>query len=260
MRISIALLIVLMLSGCAFGRKTDYSGKSNFNIQPQKQKIIVAVHDMRPYVQNNHSPSNYTGTSRSLNGIPYNVTTKSGNPLADDFGQLIVNTMVFRNVSATQQVVPYSWTLDEFKKNVLGKHKGSNVYYIEMAEWKTESYMNTGLTYDLKLLVFDDQANEVKINQETGSFKFDKNLHGKENLATATSNILENLFDEKNFIDPEVSTPSDMTQSEKSSFKSLPAEAKIDIKRKCAKDYPEDFEKQAECVDKQSIGWLKLNK
>ena len=167
---------------------------------------------MRPYVQNNNKSPNFTGIVKSIYGIPYNVTTKSGNPLADDFGLLIVNTMKFREVPAIQQKIPYLWSFDDFKKRVLGK--GNKFYYIKMMEWKTETHFRPALHYELKLLVFDGQANEVANNQQKGFFYFDKNQPGKENLATATSSILEKLFAENGFTTPVSKTVSDKAQTE----------------------------------------------
>ena len=122
------------------------------------------------------------------------MTTKSGKPLADDFGMLIVNTMKFRRVSAVQQEIPYSWSFDEFKQKVLGKEKDTRVFYIIMTEWRTETHFRSDLVYDLKLIVFDDQAHEVANNQEKSFLFFDKSQLEKENLAAATSDILGKLF------------------------------------------------------------------
>ena len=258
MRIFFTLFLIPILAGCAFGQKVDYSGISNFYMPPQEKKIIVAVHDMRPYVQDGSKHPDYAGTQRSLNGIPYNINTKSGNPLADDFGKLIVNTMEFRKVPATQQLVPYSWTVDDFKQKVLGKEKDSQVFYIQMAEWKTEAYMNVEIDYNLSLLVFNDQGDEVSSSQEKGLFNFDKSQHGRENLASATSNILENLFAAKGSTLPVIATPN-KDKAEVSLFTSVPQEAKDDIKKKCSKDFPDDFAMQADCASKQSAGWRRLN-
>jgi hypothetical protein len=187
-------IMILMISGCAIGRKTSYEGRSSFNIKPQDGKIIVAVHDMRPYVQDKEKSPDYTGTQRALAGVPWNVSTASGNPLADDLGLMIVNTMLFRNVSASQQKIPYSWSFDEFKQKTLGKEKDSKVFYIKMMEWRTDTYFRLGLIYDVKLTVLDDLANEVFNNQEKGSLTIDATQPGKESLASAISNILEKLF------------------------------------------------------------------
>lgn len=194
MRKAAILFLLLILSGCAFGHRTSYEGRSSFNIKPQDQKIIVAVHDMRPYVQDGEKSPDYTGTQRALAGVPYNVSTASGNPLADDLGLMIVNTMLFRNVAATQQKIPYLWSFDEFKKKVLGKEKDSRVFYIKMTEWITDTYFRVGLRYDLSLTVFDGLSNEVAHNQEKGSLTIDPAQPGRESLAAAISGILERLF------------------------------------------------------------------
>lgn len=202
MKRALALLFVLILSGCAYGNKINYEGRLGISFPPQDQRIVVAVHDLRPYVQNNNKSPSFTGIQKSIMGIPYDVATQSGRPLADDFGLMIVNTMKFRGVSATQQEVPYSWSFDEFKQKVLGKEIGTSVYYIKMMEWKTETHFRPALHYNLKLLVFDDQAREVSTSQEKGFFYFDKNQPGKENLAAAMSDILKKLFAEKDLDHP----------------------------------------------------------
>lgn len=270
----LVLFIALMVSGCAFGHKISYEGRSNFNIQQQGQKIIVAVHDMRPYVQNNDKSPDYAGYQKSIAGIPYNVKTSTGKPLADDFGELIVNTMLFRKITASQQIVPYSWSFDEFKQNVLGKEKDCKVYYIKMAQWETETHFRSALDYDLKLTIFDEQANELSNNQEKGYFYFNDDQPGKENLGTATSAILEKLFAErkpnrtptttstdKHQVEDNILKNTDAITTEKpSTFKSLPPGVKDEIKRKCSKDHPDDFAMQADCASKQATGWLQMNK
>jgi hypothetical protein len=42
-------------------------------------------------------------------------------------------------------------------------------------------------------------------------------------------------------------------------FKSLPPKIKDEIRKKCAKEYPEDFVMQGDCANKQAAGWLQLN-
>ena len=274
MRKIVLLLFVISLSGCAFGNKNNYQEGSSFKIHTDNQKIIVAVHDMRPYVQNKDKSANYTGIQRALTGIPYNVTTKSGKPLADDFGSLLVNTMKSNNISAFQREIPYSWSFDEFKRRILGKEKGSRVYYIKMMEWETEKYFRYTLKYDLKVFVFDDQANELANNQQKGSFSFDKDSPGKEDLATATSGIFEKLLAGLELSVSIKDTSANMVQTNELNktnkqdskdtkrdtlFKSLPPKIKDEIRKKCAKEYPEDFAMQGDCANKQAAGWLQLN-
>jgi len=188
------ILLALLFSGCAFGRTINYAGRSNFTIPPESQKVIVAVHDQRPYIQDNYKSPDYVGIQQSIAGVPYNVSTKSGNPLADDLGMIIVNTLNYGKVSATQAKIPPSWSFTDVKEKVLGKEKDSKVYYIKMMEWRTIIHFRVELNYDLQLLVFDDHANEVANNEEKGSFYLDKDVPGKENLANATAGILGKLF------------------------------------------------------------------
>ena len=192
-RFLLVAFVCLYFGGCAMGHRTSYDGRSDFKVQSDKD-VIVAVHDMRPYVQNNKKAPNYVGILKSIYGIPYNVSTKSGNPLADDFGKMIVETMEYRGVSAMQMKIPPAWSFDAVKKEVIGDGAGANIYYIKMLEWKTETHFRPALHYNLQLVVLDDQANEIGNNSEDGFFYFNKDEPGKENLASAMSSILERLF------------------------------------------------------------------
>ncbi len=42
--------------------------------------------------------------------------------------------------------------------------------------------------------------------------------------------------------------------------KELPENIKKDIKQKCAAEFPSDYSKQAECVKKQEVAWMELNR
>lgn len=196
MRLLTLSILTILLSGCATSPSFDHEGRLNFRIHTNK-KIILAVHDLRPYVQNSNKSPDFTGIERNKYGIPSSVYSKSGNPLAEDFGSMIVRTMKFRNVSAEQQKIPFSWSFSTVKKNLLGQQKGAYVYYVKMLEWKTDTYARTALNYNLQLVVFDDQFNEVGNKQEKGLFDFDEKEPGKENLTKATSAILESLFAEQ---------------------------------------------------------------
>jgi len=270
MRTLTIFLLAILLSGCAFGHRTSYEGRSNFKINAEKE-IIVAVHDMRPYVQNLNKSPDFTGIMKSLYGIPYNVTTKSGNPLADDFGLMIVKTMEFRNISASQTKIPFSWSFDTVKKEILGKENGALVYYIKMLEWKTETHFRPALHYNLQLQVFDDKGNEIESNQEKGFFYFDKNKPGEENLATSTSAILERLFSQKQaskLSNNDTSTQQkhdkysqpQQLKKEEGSFGELPSNVKAQIKKKCSQEYPDNFVKQYNCAKEQAAAWIELNK
>lgn len=271
----ILLLTVLLISGCAIGQKTSYEGRSNFNFETEKEtKILVAVHDKRPYVQSGNKKPDFTGILKSLYGIPYNVTTSSGKPLSDDFGAMIVNTMRYKGFEASQQQIPFNWSADEFNEKIIGNKKGTNVYYIEMVEWKTETHFSPALHYNLYLSIYNDTEEKIASNKEKGFFYFDKKQPGKENLATATSNILEKLLSVKtspnsveiknnststvsNSKGKEV-TNSNNTQSS-SIFGTLPKDIQNTIRKKCLKDFPSDFVMQADCAKKQASGWMEIH-
>ena len=101
-------LIVIFVSGCAIGRTTDYStGMVNYNTEMGSQThVLVSVEEVRPYVLNGSKNSSFVGLMRSLAGIPYPVSTKSGNPLVDDFGSLITKSLRSEGIDAKYIAFP----------------------------------------------------------------------------------------------------------------------------------------------------------
>ena len=275
-KVFLLLIIVTMLSGCAIGKKTSYEGRSDFEVTNRgDHDILVAVHDQRPYVQSGNKKPNFTGIQKSFGGIPYNVTTTTGSPLADDFGLMIANTFKYRGITSSYIEVPYTWSFDDFKINVINDNKENDIYYIEMLEWKTEVHFRGALHFNLLLHVFDTKGDEIANNNKKGFLYFDKEQPSQENLATATTDILEKLFAWEVNSKPSESTetptnqPSEIQKDtqpdtdrvkDDSIFSLVPEDIKMKIKKKCEMDHPNDFALQATCSKKQIEGWKELNK
>jgi len=114
-RLLLFVIVLTVVSGCAVGHRLNYEGRSNFKFKSD-DAVVVAVHDMRPYVQSGNKKPNFAGILKSIYGIPYSVTTTSGNPLSDDFGGMIAETMDYRGVSALQEKVSHLLSPDTIKE------------------------------------------------------------------------------------------------------------------------------------------------
>ncbi len=125
---------------------------------------------------------------------PILLPTKSGNPLSDDFGGMIVENMRQKGIKATQKYVPHTLSPDTIKEQIVLNGEGQYAYYIKMLEWKTEAHFRGALHYNLEMAVLDAQGSEVKSAKEDGFFFFNEENPGKKDLATATAAILERLF------------------------------------------------------------------
>jgi hypothetical protein len=104
MRITLVLVAFgFLVSGCAVGVKHDYS-LGDLDIEVDKNaRVAIAVHDRRSYVRLGDKAPDFVGLSRGGFGNPFDVTTVSGGPLADDIAAAIATSI--RAKGATVAIV-----------------------------------------------------------------------------------------------------------------------------------------------------------
>lgn len=188
-------LLVIFVSGCAMGRTTDYStGMVNYNTEMGSQThVLVSVEEVRPYVLNGNKSSNFVGLQRSLAGIPYPVSTKSGNPLVDDFGSLITKSLRSEGVDAEYIAFPIKENIDTFIQN--NSQEGRSFLVFSFHEWKTDIYMTASLHYNVSLSVYDSKGNKLASARQKGADELgDDQRPERKNLATANIDIIGSLL------------------------------------------------------------------
>jgi len=83
------LLISLMIGGCAFGRKQDYLQARPVLEYTSKVRLAVGVQDRRPYILDHDKDEDFVGLQRGGYGNPFDVSTNSNLPLADDMAKVL---------------------------------------------------------------------------------------------------------------------------------------------------------------------------
>ena len=183
-----------ILGACAVGQRIDYRGSSNFATLAIDEAVTVGVQDERPYVINGNKKPNFVGLMRSVYGIPYSVTTTSGDPLADEIGSLVVGAINQKTTFASQIKIPVA-TSSESRNALFGSMKSARAYLIEIREWETDTYVKTTLTHDVSLSVMNSAgtilATKNSIGEETLGSRADR-----ANLATAISSIFGTLVND----------------------------------------------------------------
>lgn len=189
------LLLSVILSACAMGRTTEYRGTSSFDYDYKNDApIIIGTQDQRPYVLSGDKDETFVGLTRSLYGIPYSMTTKSGDPLAEDFGGLIAATLRKKGYDATAVRIPPSATENEAVAKIT-KPNGDTYLYLRIKEWKTDTYIHPTLTYALTLSVLDGTGNALRVKALSGEDDLGRDQRPeRQNLAAAVSDILGSLL------------------------------------------------------------------
>lgn len=192
-------LVITVLAGCAFGQRASYEGSSPFSLSYKLQTpTIVAVHDKRPYVVSGNHSESYVGWMRSLAGIPYGVHTQSGNPLAKDFGLMITTRLKELGFNATQEVLALTADDTEVRSKLIFNTSTRSLYF-ELQEWETDRYFTESLEYNIRLIVFDEQANELARSTVANKVSLgDFESSSKPTLAKAVAKVLEELLQSPN--------------------------------------------------------------
>ena len=99
--IPVAIAAITTLSGCTVGRKLSFENKQAGPDYTTSKTATIAFLDQRPNVLSGKSKPSLCGHIKSTVQISYNVQTKDGMPLANDFAQSVSSSYSKAGVSAT---------------------------------------------------------------------------------------------------------------------------------------------------------------
>lgn len=171
MKSLVIALLSLSLGACAVGNRHEYSKVTPELAVSTANSVAVGVHDERPYVVAGGKPATFVGLSRGGFGNPFDINTESTKPLAEDMGQTLAQAFKRSGVDVkTIQIQPAE--SDTAARQVVVKLGQQRSLLLTIKEWKSDTYQNTTLAYDLRLVVLD----------RTGTVLADKSLRGNDNL------------------------------------------------------------------------------
>lgn len=159
-KFNLAILLVLtaILTGCAGGKNYDYTAISiDPHLEGNKEKIAIGVHDQREYVKNGEKYPQYVGTQRSPAYVPWNINTKSGSPMADDFLQNISKSLNKDGYKVDLVSLPETAGINQVLAKL--KETGDNrLLLFTINEWFFDVWYKTRMSYSMKLEVFDNKG------------------------------------------------------------------------------------------------------
>lgn len=196
LRILVIVLAVHMLGGCAIGNQYSYRDSDLAIPVSGDYAIGLAVLDRRPYVLNGDKPAAFIGLQRGGFGNPFNVTTGSGMPLADEVQTALANGLRKRGYSVTE-LHPGSSKEADIVESVEMAGYSINVILV-IQEWKTDAMMRLGLSYDLNLRVLDSKGKQLASTWSRGNDEIlgsaGMESANAELAKRAMANKLEDLF------------------------------------------------------------------
>jgi hypothetical protein len=174
---SLLLGLAVVLSGCAVGNRYAYSEARATPHLSGTGPVAVAAQDQRPYVVSGDKNPDFVGLQRNRFGIPFDVKTDKGQPLASDFAGTIVKSLAGAGYQATAYSVASRDKADAVKARLL-QNKPRRALLLTIKEWKTDTKKNVALYYDLTLSVTSAEGKPMA----------QKTLQGRDDLGGAFFN------------------------------------------------------------------------
>ena len=152
------IIIAMVFSGCAGGQSYDYSiVPINVNADGGNKKIALGVHDQRVYVKNGEKYPQWVGTQRSPAYVPWNINTKTGASMADDFMLSIGSSLRTRGFNVSAISLPERVDTDQ-AIILLMKTGNKKLLLFTINEWYFDVYFRVRMSCSMKLEVFDGKG------------------------------------------------------------------------------------------------------
>jgi hypothetical protein len=132
--------------------------------------VAVAVQDLRPYVLSGGKPETFVGIARGTMGLPLDVSTTSGAPVARELAELIAKALNKRGATAVAvSVSPRDSAVQARDKAIAAKPR--RAVLVTLREWKTDTMYKTDMEYDTTLVVLDEGGKELATRASRGDEK-----------------------------------------------------------------------------------------
>ncbi len=131
----------------------------------------MATQDRREYVLSGDKDPQFVGLQRGGYGNPFDVRTSNDRPLAEDMTTAIVAAIAKRGFQPVPVLVLPSADAAQVRQ-ALFKDGVERALLLTLREWKSDTYVNVGLPYDITLVVMD----------KTGAVVGEKRLQRRDNL------------------------------------------------------------------------------
>jgi hypothetical protein len=156
---------LFLSQGCAVGNKYNFSD-TRANLQASSELragVTVATLDQRSTVVSGECLPTYVGMQRGGFGNPWRVNTESGLPLADDVTKSVSQSLSQKGFKTIPVFVAYNQSQEQVLALLLAKRTDRSILIL-LKRWESDTYMNIGLDYELRLLVFGPNQTVIAEN------------------------------------------------------------------------------------------------
>ena len=200
MHSSLALVPFALATACAVGNTHRYDLAVAEIPFSGNTKVAVTTEDRRPYVLNRDKEPDFVGLQRGGYGNPFDVTTASGDPLASDMTAVLRRSLDAKGFTTIPIVLAVDGPVDSLAEKVSASG-AERVLILTLREWKSDTYTNTALIYDVSLRVIDAAGairaeTELQGRDDLGGSFWNPPAHAKDAVPQAFQKKLEILLGE----------------------------------------------------------------
>lgn len=201
LKIGAVLAVAALLDGCAVGRSYSYADAPlSMPGVSSTGSVAVGAQDERSYVLSGNKPEKFVGLMRGGFGNPFDVTTRTGAPLADDIRDAIAGALRKRGATVVPVSIAFRDSATNAKRKLLDA-KARRAALVTLREWKTDSMMNTDLHYDVTLTIFDESGNVLATNTLRGMDNLGNlGITPDDGVHREAARKLDRLFDDERII------------------------------------------------------------
>lgn len=172
MRLRIFVLLVgVLASGCAVGNRYAYHSVVASPKLSGTGAVSIGTHDQREDVLSGKKSPEFVGVQRGGFGNPFDVKTGDARPLADAMTSAIVSTLARKGFRTRPISVAHGVPPAEARQRLLAVGT-DRALLLTLREWKSDTAVRVGLSYDVSLSVLD----------RTGAVLAEKRVEGRDNL------------------------------------------------------------------------------
>ena len=160
------ILILTLLAGCG-PRGIKYTATINTLECKSTRSLAVAVLDERPYILNKEKDPSFVGIMRGGYGNPFNTSTESGAPLADDMLMTVADSLRARGFTVT----PIKTSPADSRNAVIDRLYASGAQrflLIEVKDWQSD-YLPKAYTAERSNLFINAEISVLNRNRKVVS-------------------------------------------------------------------------------------------
>jgi len=198
--------LLLLAQGCAVGNKYNFADtRADLQVSSVSQSnVAVATLDQRQDILSGTCLPTYVGMQRAGLGNPWRVNTVSDLPLAEDMTKAVSESLAKKGFKPTPVIVVHALSEQETKQALAAKQAERSILIL-IKKWESDTYMNIGLDYDLRLMILGSnqtvlaETSAAENRTIPGSF-WDPPSAAKEQIPIAFKQALEKLLNDPKIV------------------------------------------------------------